>query len=186
MNHAMIDLETFGTRPGSIVLSIGVCYFNASGILLTKEVVLPYFDQVELGLTSDPDTRAWGRKQGAAAQHVIHQSINQTKTIAECFNEVFVDWSSFTPATVWAYSPSFDCVLLTEVARRAGIVSRPWADYRAERDARTVLKLFGEGMSDYPECRVGVQHSAGSDAESQARMLIAWAGRHGMMERVLA
>ena len=30
MNHVMLDLETFGSRPGSVIVSIGMVRFGAT------------------------------------------------------------------------------------------------------------------------------------------------------------
>jgi hypothetical protein len=32
VKNVMIDIETLGTRPGSVILSIGACRFGADGI----------------------------------------------------------------------------------------------------------------------------------------------------------
>lgn len=60
LNHCMLDLETFGTKPGSVIRSIGAVMFDLDG--RTGPEFYRNIDEescVKAGLTYDPSTVSW-------------------------------------------------------------------------------------------------------------------------------
>jgi hypothetical protein len=65
----MIDLETFGTKPGAVLRSIGALQFDPrTGIGEEFYRNITEEDQLELGAHKDPNTVAWWAKQSEESQ----------------------------------------------------------------------------------------------------------------------
>lgn len=160
--HVMLDLETLGTVPGSIILSIGAVVFDESGVggngfhvSIDHDYWLPKF-------TTDPDTVSWWRQQSPEAQQAAfggglapHDAL-----------DVFAKWYKRTEAEfVWGNGASFDQPML-EFAYAAYGMPAPWK-YNASRCHRTLMDLSGLDKSEFPEGAVA--HNALDDAKLQAR-----------------
>ena len=69
MSRIMVDLETLGTAPGSVILSIGAVRFDVEkGLLDEFYVNIDVESSQRLGLTIDGDTVMWWLKQSDAAR----------------------------------------------------------------------------------------------------------------------
>ncbi|HWJ40818.1 MAG TPA: 3'-5' exonuclease [Candidatus Limnocylindrales bacterium] len=160
----MLDLETLGTAPGSVVLAIGAVasvppeqdpYFNEK-ISITSSLYC--------GLTVDPETLAWWRKQSKAAWQ---ESVENGRDIRESL-EAFSSWierqRSGNHIRLWGDASTFDLVLLACAYRAAG-VAVPWS-YREEYCYRTLRNLLN---SKKPASKLA--HSAVSDAAAQMEHL---------------
>lgn len=66
-SHIMIDIETAGTKPGCVVLSIGAAEFVplTGDILGTFYTTINFKDSVTRGLVVDPSTWTWWQDQDA-------------------------------------------------------------------------------------------------------------------------
>lgn len=169
--HIMVDLETWGTTPGSDLRSIGAVAFDPIAGTLGDRFYCNLQGGVTVGLTRDADTVAWWAEQSAAAQAVLQDNqLYITLALAR-----FADWwieqqggeaTRENYARFWANGSHFDFVLL-EAAYRASNQAMPWT-YRAPRDCKTVWDLAG-GV-DLPF--EGVEHNALDDAVHQARCVI--------------
>ena len=87
MNHCMIDLETLGTQPGSIILSIGAVLFDptkAPHECLGEEFyyVIGKPTCLAAGLTFSQDTLDWWKKQSPEARKVLTQSEDPNESIS--------------------------------------------------------------------------------------------------------
>lgn len=160
MRDLMIDIETLGNRPGSVILSIGAVAFDAD----TGEIGEEFYAAIDpetaskVGLTTDISTMLWWMKQSEAAREAAFsgkRSINMALTELS----IFVKWQE--PSRVWAKPPSFDLVML-EAAFRACDQDIPW-HFRVHRDCRTIFDITG---TKQPE--VGTAHNALDDAKAQA------------------
>lgn len=165
MRDLMIDIETLGTAPGSVILSIGAVAFDAVTGEFGEEFYAAIDPQsaVAAGLTMDVSTLKWWMMQSEEARRAAFAG---ERMIVETLSE-FGDYVRRIDATrVWAKPPSFDLVLLEAAFRSAGI-SIPW-HYRTPRDVRTLLDISGKvAMTG-----VGVAHNALDDARSQAADVI--------------
>lgn len=162
----MVDIETLGTEPGCVVLSIGAVRFSASGGLGEEfyESVDPD-SALNYGLEIDPDTREWWARQPEDARAVLHDGHPLTDAL-EAFSAFYGEATE-----LWAYSPIFDVATLGAAYDAVGI-REPWT-YDETRDARTMASL---AVSAEPERR-GTEHHALDDAKHQARMVADALGR---------
>ncbi len=72
MQNVMIDLETLGTRPGSVILSIGAVEFDRDlGLGREFYVELNQASSITAGLTTDDATVDWWLDQEDAARDLI-------------------------------------------------------------------------------------------------------------------
>ncbi len=162
--HAMVDIETLGTKPGSVILSIGAVMFDDLGVLGGP---MPFYRNIDVfsslmaGLVIDPATVEWWREQSDAARGALS---SEKHSLGSVLGE-FYQW--LRPAAyVWAKGPDFDLVLLDAAYAAAGI-GRPWS-YRNTRDVRTILAIAG--VTQEPN---GTKHHALDDACSQANAVVA-------------
>jgi hypothetical protein len=169
IRRAMIDIETLGTKPGCVVLEIGiVCNVsnpydaNGNGADWTMGVHVDIAQQPDALI--DPATLLWWMRHPAAFDRLVKAQR---------------DWQTVSPAAaidtlatmircvddVWANSPSFDCAILRGFFDRyAG--AAPWR-YVQERDFRTARAL----RPDVPYVPPAEAHGALADALAQAAHL---------------
>ena len=155
----MIDLETLGTAPGSVILSVGVAASNGSELELT----ISPLDAMYHGLTVDPSTLAWWRQQDAESWR---RSTSGELSLLDALGQLHA-WldalrRQVAPAhtRVWGDGATFDPVLL-EAAYRAVGQTEPWGYaevycYRTLRQLKDSKKPASKG-----------QHEALADAQAQ-------------------
>ena len=157
--HAMIDIETLGTEPGCVVLSIGACRFDPREGVDQRETYYEEIDRVSArnaGLEVDPDTLDWWQGQDPD----LRPFDGDTTLWEALFNLTeFLDGAE----QYWANSPSFDLKIL-EAAYKAVDLSPPWR-YWEWRDVRTIRDL----PAAVEVSQNGREHHALDDAIHQAR-----------------
>jgi hypothetical protein len=156
----MIDIETLGTAPGSVILSIGAVTFDAESGELGEEfyVAIDPESAVKGGLTMDVSTLKWWMEQSQEARDAAFYGFWSLKPALEFLTQYV---RRVEASRVWAKPPSFDLVLL-EAAYRACAMGIPW-HYKTPRDCRTLFDLTNATQPD-----VGTAHNALDDAKSQA------------------
>jgi len=141
IDNVMIDIETLGTRPGSVILSIGAVRFNPSagdadpmigGKTFYRSIDV--FDSLMHGLTVDPVTCKWWSNQDPASLGAVCNATHDLKPALHALS-VFINHDDY----VWAKGPDFDLVLLEAAYIKVGL-KRPW-NYRNTRDVRTILHI---------------------------------------------
>lgn len=164
MTHIMTDLETLGTRPGSIVLAAAFVRFSDEASC-TLNLSIP--DQEALGLESDPNTCTWWRDQESKHPGAWAAATSNPTPLRQAL-EYFATWIAWATAgadpLVWCHGATFDAPLLGEVYRRAGVPC-PWEWWNV-RDTRTLYDLAGISNKDYA---VPPPHIALNDAIGQTR-----------------
>ena len=167
MKHVMLDLETFGTRAGCVVRSIGAVQFDLNGAMSAS-----FYANVDrasceaVGLTIDPNTANWWAQQSKEAQAALLVDPKPLSDVATAFNE----WFAKTGAThVWAHGAGFDAPIW-EAASLAAKRPIPWKFYNV-RDTRTVYDLFDFDIRDIR--RDGTYHNALDDAKYQVACVAA-------------
>lgn len=187
--HFMVDVETFGVRPGSAIVSIGAVQFNPIErfdaqkipIHLKEEnqfyVEINNLDSSNRGFTADPDTMRWWKKQSIWPQ--LSQSImNSDVTVpmaAKNFAHFLRKGSSSVNVKLWANSPSFDISILRAMFKNVG--EEFPIEYNQEMDYRTIMELNFPYREDRPARpsyldHLPLHHALG-DATAQASHLIA-------------
>lgn len=159
--RVMLDIETLGTDPGAVVLSIGAVLFDADGVDLTEQ----FYREIDMesaqdaGLHIDAGTLKWWRKQDESVREVLDGG--------EPLEQVLIDFADWLPnePEVWANPPKFDCAML-ETAFDAVNRECPW--YHGDlRDYRTIRSL--DVCVEVPKS--GEKHHALDDARNQARSM---------------
>lgn len=172
LNHLMLDIETLGTAPDAVVISIGAVFFEPS----TGETGNRFYRNISLescikaGLTVDASTIAWWMNQGEEAKALFNSqeyvSIERgLKSLAE-----FINRNAQNPNTmnVWGNGPSFDNTIISNLYRKFEM-PRPWAYYN-ERCVRTIVEI-GLRRGHNPKKTIpftGTKHNALDDATHQA------------------
>ena len=161
MAHIMVDLETFGTRPGSVIRSLGAVVFNEKTGAL-GETFYANIDRASCeaaGLLVDPDTEAWWEKQSNAAREALEVDQQPLDDVIDAFN---LWWARNKGQYIWSQGANFDEVLLGMAMRAIGR-DVPW-DFWNVRCSRTVLALGNRR----PLRAGGTHHNALDDAKAQA------------------
>ena len=175
--HTMLDLETLGTGPNALILSIGAVKFNLKNLTLGEQfhvsVDLDTLRTDAYGFDIDPGTVKWwmaaerqpGRDALAAAP----------KTDLPSMLEGFALWMG-EDNFVWGNGSSFDNVVLRNAYEKLGM-EPPWP-YWKDRCYRTVKNLAPDLLIQ----RLGSHHSALDDARSQATHMLALFSKLGLRE----
>jgi len=160
MIDLMVDLETLGTRPGSVILSLAAVPFN------TVYAIEPFYARIssssclDAGLTTDESTIRWWERQSKEA---YDEAFGGTTSLINVLND-FSEYCSQLPLApaLWGNGADFDNVLLSEAYNKCGI-RQPWK-YTDSRCYRTLKNLFPQ----VPYIPPKVKHNALQDAIAQA------------------
>lgn len=185
--HVSFDLETWGTRPGCDIRSIGACVFDpVSGetadtfyIACDNPTDVPYAPHdPKYPLHRDPRTVRWWSEQSPEAQTAFDNPVDLREAL-ERFSQWMDSVVQSDTLSLWSHGPAFDPPILAEAYHAVGLPV-PW-HYRAPRDTRTLFDVAGiEDHSAWLRQHSGegrVQHHALSDAICQARAVCAAWGR---------
>ena len=163
VKHCMIDLETWGTAPGSAIRSIGAVGFDMEDRHITSSFYHNITDDscTAAGLSISQSTREWWAKRPEAEAFLRRDAVPLLQAVTE-FNRY---WGMMRFECVWAHGASFDPVLWG-VASNAVAGNPPW-DHRNIRDTRTILDLGDVRLGDREF--VGVPHYAIDDCLHQIK-----------------
>lgn len=172
--NIMVDLETLGTEPGSVILSIGAVHFRDGEIHSGFQESIAPKSCMQLGMKADPSTMLWWMEQSEEARAQLLNGQLHAKPMSDVLRE-FIKWVSqctggcldLKNVRIWGNGASFDCALLMAAYRRADIPV-PWK-YSGERCYRTVKALNPDVVE---EAREGTHHDALADATHQAKHLM--------------
>lgn len=198
MTHIMLDLETWGTTPGSDIRSIGACVFAPETGLVhdgSLGTIRPFYLACDnpmimdptgddgmiyiYPLTRNPDTIKWWSGQSPEAQAAFADPVDLCEALDQ-----FHNWLSVITGCIggvandlrlWSHGAAFDAPILA-VAYDACDLPVPW-HYRAPRDTRTLFDAAGiddhsAWLAQHPG-PLGVSHHALDDAICQARAVCA-------------
>lgn len=173
MNHCMIDLETLGTQPGSVILSIGAVLFDPTKPVdecLGEEfycvIGVPTCEVV--GLTISQDTLDWWEKQSPEARKVLTEARDPATSAS--LKTALGDLAIYLPAgvKVWSNGANFDQPLLDVAYNRIGSTI-PWKYYNS-RCYRTIVNLHPNEKTMRPPTVCA--HNALEDAKWQAKHMV--------------
>jgi DNA polymerase III epsilon subunit-like protein len=161
--HAMIDLETLGTNPSAVVLTIGGVKFDPNKISDTYSEFYYRFDvdeQTTMGRTIDDATLEWWSKQEAS---VVEEALgDHNRTSVQEVMSALNKWSVGVDA-FWCQGASFDIPILENMFRQLDH-HIPWAFWKV-RDSRTLFQI----MPTDPRKEIEFEaHNALEDAKVQA------------------
>ncbi|WP_296166561.1 3'-5' exonuclease [uncultured Brevundimonas sp.] len=164
MRNVMVDTETLGTAPGSVILSLGACVFDPHHP--GREIDETFYATISrasceaVGLTVDPKTLEWwsdpSRAEARAALDVDPQPIGDVLAAFTAW------WNRKQAVYFWAHAPNFDETLLSAAYRACGMTP-PWRfwDVRCTRTIYDLAKVR-------PDRAQGTHHNALDDAKAQA------------------
>lgn len=164
MNDVMVDLETFGTTPGSVIRSIGAVVFDPYSDDMGTEFYVNIQDEscVSAGLTKDQSTIDWWKRQSPKAiQSLLKDPVSLTEALVN-FNAWFYKSKGMF---VWSQGGNFDESLLAAALRAVDMV-QPWKFWDS-RCTRTAYSMAGFNTKVIK--RAGTYHNALDDAKHQAR-----------------
>lgn len=177
--HIMIDIETLGTRPGSVIAAIGAVAFDPVAGTLDDDDLLLHVDLAsaqKCGLRIDAETVGWWLRQSEMARGETFAAAGRDTLDGslQCLTEF---WRSKRAPFAWSHGAGFDLVLL-ESAYFACSLIVPWKFYNA-RDTRTIYALACINPKDYfgPGTTA---HNPLDDARAQAKAVIAAYAKLGL------
>ena len=172
MNNLMLDLETLGTRPGCVILSVGAVFFDPDSDTLGDEFhsIISLFESEDAGLTTSAETCTWWSKQSVEAKKILSEVTEDTaphpRDVFLAFNGFLGSYGDPKKVLMWGNGADFDNVLLLAAYEQVG-VPIGWGNYN-NRCYRTIKNLRKNIKLE----RQGVHHNALDDAKHQARHLI--------------
>lgn len=139
----MLDLETLGTRPDCVILTLGAIKFKPYGEQEPGPGIyfrLDIEDQLALGRTVDNSTIDWWAQQDPRVKEEAMGESGDRVSTAKMRYElnkflVGVDY-------IWAQGPAFDIVILEDLYRSQGW-GFPWHFWQI-RDSRTLFGVHGD------------------------------------------
>jgi len=158
----MLDLETLGNKPGSVIVSIGAVKFSEGKLLSYFYERIDAESCVKAGLQMNVSTIMWWLQQSEEARAEI---VKPGKSLLEVLS-LFSQWVGEDEVIVWGNGATFDNTLLSVAYDKVSMM-RPWG-YSNDRCYRTLKNL-------YPEIKLvqeGVLHDALCDAISQTKHLM--------------
>lgn len=166
MIDIMVDIETLGRKPNSVITSIGAVVFNIeTGEILSKfhQNICPISCE-KYGLTVDLSTIMWWMGQVNKPWTEDPKDINVVLSDLSDFVSEAVELNNFR---VWANSPAFDLVLLkTAYEKVLNMKKSPW-NFRNEMCVRTLNNMF-------PEVRASITVETSHDALDDCIQQIKW------------
>lgn len=174
--NVMIDIETLGLSPSTVVLTVGMVKFDPSSLDEPFDKVHIKIDpkeQKEAGRAINRNTLEWWSKQDPKVRDAAFSPEGQTsvKKALEQIQEYFKVLDSrdhnqghIYISEVWGQGYGFDLTILNNLFEQFDMES-PWKFYH-ERDSRTLFSLLPED----PRPKEGKLelHNALSDAYYQA------------------
>ncbi len=186
MKHVMLDLETLGTTPGSVILSIGAVQFDpydkTRKLGAEFKVAIEIEDSIAIGFRIDGKTLKWWMDQNI---EVFRRQIFGAEGVKSALSS-FSKWlhetreNKQTPHHAWGNSASFDCGLLSSYYRKVG-VEQPW-DYRLEMCYRTMNNLLPIARSEWLQRDANKSHDPVYDAKYQANHVQLVYSKYGITE----
>lgn len=145
----MIDIETLGTSPNSVIATIGAMKFNRKDRLKPMEEMKSFYRRIDLescsskGMITDQSTVEWWQNQDEKSREEIY---NQSDRIP--IEQALAELSEFIGENVivWAQGPHFDCTIL-ENGYKVCNLNVPWKFWNV-RDCRTILDVTNVRLKD--------------------------------------
>jgi len=167
MSDVIIDIETLGVKPNSIICTIGAIKFNRSGELRPLEKYETFYERIDIescrkiGLQSEQETVKWWAAQNKEAIYEVLQN-EERISIQDGLSKLseFVQGCNY----FWSQGSNFDSVILENAYRACGI-DIPWK-YWQIRDSRTLFDVAQVDLRNI-KFKTEVQHHALYDCYRQ-------------------
>lgn len=158
----MLDLETLGTQPGCVILTLGAVKFNPYKIELEPGpglYIRPDVDeQIARGREVQEDTLEWWTRQN---EEVREEALGTEGRVP--VEQMYKELNKFLVGVdnIWAQGPVFDIAILENLYKQYGWPT-PWQFWQVS-DSRTLFKVHGD-----PRKKTDLLHNALADCVSQA------------------
>ena len=163
-SHFMLDIETLGVRPTSVVLSVAFVKFTPGKSVSESGIyrVLDRKKQSVLGRTLDQETLDWWNRQSQEARKVLDDKNASCPLIAAAdFNKFIKAFPE--PHFVWAKSPAFDVAIMKSLYE---MLDMEWPfTFNHELDVRTAMWIGKR--KGFTKVSGVVAHNALADAKAQ-------------------
>jgi hypothetical protein len=165
MLNVMLDLETYGTRPGCVLRSIGAVAFDPLGKITGAEFYrnIDYVSCLEAGLIVDTATKEWWSRQSREAEAALLIDPRALSEVVKEFHQWFL-WEA-RAEQIWSHGANFDEPLWLAAAHAVGTMV-PWKFWNV-RCTRTLFEIVQ--FDPRSILRQGMHHNALDDAKHQAR-----------------
>lgn len=140
MRHLMIDIETLGTKPGSVITQIAAVQFDLKtgklGETFNEKISIQ--SCLNIGLQVDEGSLEFWSEQ---PQGNFNNLFKNTRNISEVLYlfRVFVNSLKPSDLEVWGNSNRFDLGILENAYNKIN-QDKPW-NFRNERDVRTLVSF---------------------------------------------
>jgi hypothetical protein len=165
MNNVMLDLETLGTSPGCIILSIGAVFFDKTGLGQEFYQTIDVQSSIDAGLTMSGGTFKWWMGQPGPARKALFEDPVKVRVALAYFSHWLEEHCDTKTVKVWGNGSDFDNTILSAACEKMGLET-PWKFWN-NRCYRTVCDV----LNDKQRKQEGVHHHALDDAKSQAQHL---------------
>lgn len=172
--NLMLDFETLGTSPETIVLSLGAVLFDEKNILKEFYCEFDLQNQIDIKRTMSASTFKWWLSQDKDAQAVFKEGT--VKLLIQDFFIKFNDFLNITPRNkliAWGNGANFDVAIIEDIYRRYNSIgedSIPWKFWNV-MCYRTFNKLTDcKKLIEFK----GVKHNALDDARYQVQTILAY------------
>lgn len=173
--NVMIDIESLGTKPGSVVLTIGAVAFDFDQDELGPEFYCTILASscTKAGLTIDTDTILWWCDQSDEARSSLTSKNAVTLETGLMQLREFIAsvraQSQSREFGIWANDPDFDISLLN-AAFEAVNINPPWSFWESRSVRTTIAAAKNIRNADVKKLlpRQGTYHNALDDSKYQA------------------
>lgn len=166
MIEISLDLETLGTRAGSVIVSIGaVAFAKGAGIQSEFYAVPSIKDQLDRGMSIDASTLQWWLRQSEEARAVFKEPAQPPESALSDFT-CWVEGLCGKEARIWGNGSDFDNALLAAMYH-AYEMPVPWKFWNS-RCLRTLQSLY----PDKKIARSAGHHNALIDAREQGEHIL--------------
>lgn len=162
----MLDIETLGTAPRSVIFAIGAVAFDPdkNEIGNTFYRLIKPESCIAHGMKIDFSTILFWLKQPDDTRLVIIKASEDGDDFISVLQDFTVYLELNKATRVWAKGSNFDCVLVEEACKLAKLPA-PW-NYRQPTCFRTLTNLYPD--IKVPPMPEGQKHNALLDAINQA------------------
>jgi len=161
MKHLMLDLETWGQRPGCVVRSVGAVVFDPHSLDIGAGYYANMLRPISTAFHEDDSTKKWWSKQGDEAKALLEDKQFDPMVTLESFNAFCIKHGI---KYVWSHGAGFD-VPIWQFYLDHYKLEAPWKFWDI-RDTRTIYDIAGV-RSEFEKSMV--KHYAFDDALAQAR-----------------
>lgn len=160
-----LDLESMGTSPNSIILSVGMCRFDVQRKTIWDDfqVNIDAKDSARYGMTVSQETIDWWASQ---PKEVYKRAVSNPVSLDTGLAMIRGYIEKTKSPNMWSYGAIFDFPMLEWSFRAAGHKTVPWK-FRRVHCGRTIANIFGP-FADTG----GLKHAALDDAKWLANSLI--------------